>query len=75
MKVVFITDGKVNHAGQVLGGMSDKETPWPSWLGIWRGVSILETAATEDNELKTTLNATEEVAYDTIISIIIICMD
>jgi hypothetical protein len=69
---MFITDGKINHAGQVLGGMSgQRETPWPSWLGIWRGVCILETPATEDNEPKTALNETEEVAYDTII----ICMD
>jgi hypothetical protein len=68
---MFITDGKVNHAGQVFGGMPDKETLWPSWLGIWRGVSILETPTTDDNERKTALNATEEVGYD----IIIFCMD
>ena len=42
---------------------SRTKTTWPSRLRIWRGVSILETPATEDNETKTALNATEEVGY------------
>ena len=44
--------------------MGQRETPWSSWLGIWRGVSILETPAMEDNEPKTALNATELVGLE-----------
>jgi hypothetical protein len=50
---MFITGAKVKHVGEVLGGMSDRETAWPSWLVIWPGASFLRTPTREDNDHKT----------------------